>query len=94
MGESTRIEAKVVSVGEGGCMLRTASQIPTDGPIHLSFMLAGSGVVVESLATVRWWRKTPEGEREVGLQFAAPHPGVASYIEKRLAMRKALEKAF
>jgi hypothetical protein len=34
------------------------------------------------------------GEREVGLQFHAPHAGVAAYIEKRLATRRALEKAF
>jgi hypothetical protein len=57
-------------------------------------MLAGSGLCVESVAHVRWWRKTAAGDREVGLQFQAPHAGVGAYIEKRLAMRRALEKAF
>jgi hypothetical protein len=92
-GESTRVEAKVVCVGEGGVMLRTTTAIPTNESVHLTFMLAGSGLQVDSMASVRWWRKAPGGEREVGLQFQTPHRGVAAYVEKRLAVKRALDRA-
>ena len=91
---ATRVPATVVWVGEGGVMLRTGHTIPGDARVRLSFTLPGAGVNVDSAASIRWWRKTADGDREVGLQFESPHAAVGSYVARRLALRHALEKAF
>ncbi len=87
-GESTSVDCQVLSVSEGGVMLRSSVDLPTGGPVHVRFMLSGAGLLVQSAAQVRWWRTTSDGKRDVGLQFESPHPGIAAYVERRSQARR------
>lgn len=81
-GAMRNLRALLVSVSEGGALLRCAESIPANARIEIAIKV--ENLSLEIPGHVRWWRRSGE-VRELGIEFDEPNRKLGRFVRARRA---------